>query len=350
MTFSKNRLNLITAHHINDHLHSINWLHNYRSMSRSGRWEGRGQEWGHDQGGKCGQLNHTSIIVGNFRANPNPYTGGGRSRQSVKPSKPGGARQLANAKTADARARRRGIIARRPQQPNPGGNGRKMPIPQCPQAPSSRTQNHARPISQPYPPGGIGALHLPPPLSPSPSSPTTCHCPLHSTVAESPMPMRASEIIIIGRTPPIPPPPPSSWLASRTSPPPPLGLSASAPPPLSASFSAPPRRRKDPTPARRLLRCLSYRGTSSPPRYLFRRLVASAAPSVAAQWSSSDPRAARRSAPLLVRPRAAIALLAAAGVPGSLLCVGTYIQGLSLVWIRQRQAGVLHAPDWSGIP
>lgn len=115
MTFSKNRLNLITAHHINDHLHSINWLHNYRSMSRSGRWEGRGQEWGHDQGGKCGQLNHTSIIVGNFRSNPNPYTGGGRSRQSVKPSKPGGARQLANAQRQDSRRQSQAQGHHRPQ-------------------------------------------------------------------------------------------------------------------------------------------------------------------------------------------------------------------------------------------
>lgn len=163
MTFSKNRLNLITAHHINDHLHSINWLHNYRSMSRSGRWEGRGQEWGHDQGGKCGQLNHTSIIVGNFRSNPNPYTGGGRSRQSVKPSKPGGARQLANAKTADARLPEPGAGASSPA----GRSSQTLAETEgkCPFHSVPRPRHHGHKTTR---------VRSPNPIHPAASGPSTC--------------------------------------------------------------------------------------------------------------------------------------------------------------------------------
>lgn len=129
---------------------------------------------------------------------------------------------------------------------------------------ASRPRHHVTaPIVRsppPYPPGGIGALHLSPPLSPSSSLPL-CHVPLlrlRSTAAEPPMPMRAAPNYIIGRTRHTPHLSAlalfsSSRLASRPSSPRDIRLRPA--PPLLRLL----RRRKDPT---------NPRASPSPPPFL----------------------------------------------------------------------------------
>jgi len=189
--------------------------------------------------------------------------------------------------------------------------GTREKIPSPPRRPSQAPSSHHGQTETTRAPSD-----LPHPIHPAASGPShsLCHVPplrLRSTAAESPMPMRAAKLFIIGRTPHISPP---SCLARPVAlSTPPLGISAlrlcsarrlPRPPPL----LPPPQGsnpRASPSPPRRL----SSRGTSSPPAiYSAGSSPAPLAPSVAAQRSSSDPRVALRYAPPPVRPRAAIAL------------------------------------------